>query len=123
MKNCNGCTLPFPLDEYRRVRKDRYGKMVVRHDSKCMSCRARVARERRNAMKQRCVDYLGGACVDCGYNRCLAAMDFHHVEPEHKDFEIGRYKQREWSKLKIELDKCVLVCRNCHAERHFNSSR
>jgi predicted HNH restriction endonuclease len=53
----------------------------------------------------------------CGYNKCQAALDFHHLIPEHKDVNIAHSK-RTFDKLRPELDKCILLCSNCHRELH-----
>lgn len=54
-------------------------------------------------------------CAICGYNRCIAALDFHHVNPQDKKFQIT--KQRIYKKNFIdELNKCILLCANCHRE-------
>ena len=77
-----------------------------------------VDRFRRN-LKLRAVSYLGGACIDCGYDRCVAALCFHHVEPNLKHFSISKDgNTAPWSEVQKELDKCVLLCLNCHAEAH-----
>lgn len=72
----------------------------------------------RNRLKEKAVEYKGGECVICGYDRCIKALDFHHLDASLKDFTIGSYSSISWSKLKIELDKCILVCANCHREIH-----
>ncbi len=80
----------------------------------CNSCRVNA---RRCVMKQRAVDYKGGECVVCGYSRCLRAIGFHHVDPEEKKFSMSSSTHMaSWGTLRMELDKCVLVCANCHAE-------
>ncbi len=74
---------------------------------------------RRVALKLRAIEYLGGKCVVCGYNRCAAALDFHHRNPHRKDKAIvNNIADWKWSDLKRELDKCDLVCANCHREIH-----
>ena len=45
-------------------------------------------------------------------------MEFHHLDPTQKDFGISSNSNRAWEKIRIELDKCVLVCSNCHREIH-----
>lgn len=70
-------------------------------------------------MKQRSVEYKGGACEHCGYDRCTAALAFHHLGEEIKEFGISaKGNTRSWEKIKKELDKCTLLCHNCHSEHH-----
>lgn len=80
-----------------------------------------VTKSRQN-MKRRAVKYKGSSCIDCGYSKCVAAMHFHHPDG-NKEFGIAASGvTRSWEKVKEELDKCVLVCANCHAERHHHTS-
>lgn len=72
----------------------------------------------RKRMKQKAVDYKGGACQICGYTRCNEALTFHHRDPSEKDFTIGYEKAWGFDRIKPELDKCVLLCNRCHAEVH-----
>lgn len=70
----------------------------------------------KNELKQQAVDYLGGCCILCGYHRCLRALHFHHLNPFEKDFNIS--EKYSWEEIKEEIEKCVLLCANCHAEAH-----
>ena len=73
--------------------------------------------KRRRALKQKAIDYKGGKCVCCGYDKHAGVLDFHHVNPAEKEFSIGaRGYTRSWEKIKQELHKCILVCANCHRE-------
>lgn len=74
----------------------------------------------RKNLKQRAVSVLGGCCIICGYNRCLAALEFHHLDPSHKDFGIAEAyaNPKKWETIVDELKKCILVCANCHRELH-----
>ena len=83
--------------------------------TKCNSC---CVNERRKEIKPKAVAYKGGRCELCGYNKCMAALDFHHKNPAEKEFSISGMHCLSWSKLKSELDKCILVCANCHREIH-----
>ena len=83
--------------------------------STCTSCRSTL---QRHAKKQKAVDYKGGKCEACSYNRCLRAMDFHHLDPEQKDFGIAGNPCSSWERMNKELDKCVLLCNRCHTEVH-----
>lgn len=77
------------------------------------------ASEFRRRLKQKLIDYKGGKCYNCGYNKNIqGAYDFHHVNPKDKKFTISTYKIVDFKKLKKEVDKCILVCKNCHAEIH-----
>lgn len=76
----------------------------------------------RRRLKEKAIIYKGGKCIVCSYNRCNAALDFHHVDPNEKDFAIARYGHcRAWLTVKEELDKCVLICNRCHREHHHGA--
>jgi hypothetical protein len=74
----------------------------------------------RRKTKQRSVDAFGGKCGICGYKKCNDALQFHHINPKEKEFEIGqtRATSKSWIKIVKELKKCVCVCANCHKEIH-----
>ena len=75
-----------------------------------------VTRNRRK-WKQRAVELLGGKCVVCGYNKCVRALHFHHLRD--KEFSISDSGcTRSWKRVEAELQKCILLCSNCHAEQH-----
>ena len=76
----------------------------------------RVVAHRRK-LKARAIEYKGGKCSLCGYNRCNAALEFHHLDPKQKGFGLSRSGiTRSWDSIRHELDKCVLICANCHRE-------
>ena len=73
----------------------------------------------RKRNKERLVEYKGGKCYICNYDKCISALDFHHLDPKEKDFNIGDSgKTLSFEKSKNEVDKCILVCSNCHREIH-----
>ena len=75
--------------------------------------------KRRKKLRSTAVRYKGGQCFLCGYNKCVQALEFHHPEPNRKDFGISASgTTRAWPKIKRELDKCVMLCANCHREVH-----
>jgi hypothetical protein len=61
----------------------------------------------------------GGKCTRCGYDKCFDALEFHHTDPNTKEFHIGERRGLNIDALRVELNKCILVCRNCHTELHF----
>lgn len=78
------------------------------------------ARERRYSRKQRAIHYKGGVCEDCREVVHPAAFDFHHTDPTQKDRDPGLMLSCSDETLFAELDKCILLCANCHRIRHFN---
>jgi len=90
---------------------------VARSDGRfrCAQCRIEVVTKRRRALKQILVKEAGGRCVLCGYSRCDRALEFHHLDPQAKQFQITSHT-RSLARLRAEASKCVLLCSNCHAE-------
>ena len=64
------------------------------------------------------IEYLGGFCIDCIKTFHPSVYDFHHLDSEKKEATIARIMGRKWENIKPELDKCVLLCSNCHRLRH-----
>jgi len=67
------------------------------------------------------LDYKGQCCEKCGYNKCSGALSFHHINPEQKLFRISAYTTTLYelnNYIKDELDKCQILCSNCHNEEH-----
>lgn len=74
--------------------------------------------EHRRRIKRKAIHYSGGQCIRCGYNRCHAALDFHHIDPTEKEFRLAAGRTWGWDKCKVEIDKTILICSNCHRELH-----
>lgn len=73
--------------------------------------------------KQMAVERMGGCCSKCGYNKCLSALEFHHVDKDEKSESPSYVIMRwSWERAKKELEKCILVCSNCHKELHDDAS-
>lgn len=84
---------------------------------RCIQCRSAAVSRRRRRIKATLVHEMGGACVLCGYSRCLAALEFHHLDPAQKSFAVGQHGiSRSLERAREEARKCVLLCSNCHAE-------
>lgn len=84
---------------------------------RCLKCRAEAVIARRRSVKATLVADAGGACALCGYARSLAALQFHHVDPATKAFQIAHCGvARSIAAARIEAEKCILLCANCHAE-------
>lgn len=88
---------------------------------RCNKCSVEHVQKRRFVLKEKAVQYKGGKCQCCGYNKYLGALEFHHIQPSEKNFGISsKGYTKSWEKVKNELDKCILVCSNCHKEIHAN---
>jgi len=86
---------------------------------RCRKCTVEAVQKRREAVKQMSIDYKGGCCNKCGYSKCNKALEFHRLDPTKKDFSISyNGNTYAWTTVKKELDKCVLLCANCHREKH-----
>jgi len=84
---------------------------------RCKRCRSEAVARRRRKVKQLLVKQAGGRCQLCGYERCLAALEFHHLDPKEKSFGLAqRGITRSIEEVRREAEKCLLVCANCHAE-------
>src|SRR5215211_263348 len=79
----------------------------------------KAVQRRREKVRLTAVEYKGGRCQVCGYNKCIEALEFHHLDPTQKDFGIShKGYTRSWAKVKEEVDKCILLCANCYREVH-----
>ena len=78
-----------------------------------------AVQKRREKIRLMAVSYKGGCCQICGYDRCVEALEFHHLDPEQKEFGISsKGYARSWERVKREADKCIMLCANCHREFH-----
>ena len=93
----------------------------------CYNCSPRgvtvadAHRAQKRSMKHILVEYKGGKCAECGYDKCEGALQFHHVDDNDKDFSIGEIHPGviQMNLLIAEVDKCVLLCANCHSRKHY----
>jgi len=86
---------------------------------RCLKCAVDAVARRRRNLKLKALKYKGGKCEQCGYKKSIRALEFHHRDPNEKDFHISNGGHtRSWDRVKTELDKCDLLCANCHAETH-----
>lgn len=98
--------------------KEQYGLSIPkqsREEKKAVNKKAVVTY--RQKQKKKAIEYKGGKCELCGYNKSVWALCFHHININEKEFNISQVTYK-WTKLKPELDKCMLLCMNCHAELH-----
>ena len=77
-----------------------------------------ILKDYRTRRKQKIVELMGGKCICCGYNKCIQALELHHLNPKEKEISLSNYSIG-WDKIVKELEKCILVCSNCHREIHY----
>jgi hypothetical protein len=113
MKQCKRCdTKKEETEFYYRKKENRFSYF-------CKSCTYKYQKERWIDRKFKAVELMGGKCCKCGYKKNIAALEFHHLDPDKKDFDWGSGKKKGWKRTIEELKKCVLVCSNCHREIHY----
>ncbi len=83
----------------------------------CKVCTKEQTVTRQREKKLQAVEYMGGKCVDCNYSGHPAVFDFHHINSD-KEFTISSRALASFNAIKKELDKCELLCSNCHRIRH-----
>ena len=131
MKQCTKCKETKELNEFNK-NKDCYNSWCI----KCVRERSKefyLKNKEKQILKfkkqnKEKADFIlslkeGKYCEKCGYNKCLASLDFHHLDPKQKDFNISDFKRtRGFSDLILinnEIKKCIVLCSNCHREFHF----
>ena len=95
---------------------------------KCKKCDYLYTKRYKEKNKLEAISYGGGCCQKCGYDKCIDSLHFHHIDPSKKEFGIfesrpGYKKVRNIELLKKEMDKCILLCANCHMEIHSEDER
>lgn len=113
---CTHCKLTKPVIDF-------YANSKGFPLSLCKDCHGQSCRLRKRKFKQECVKYKGGCCQRCGYSKCIWAMEFHHRNPAEKKFKIADSPHHSLSEtIKKELDKCDLLCVNCHREAEYEDA-
>lgn len=109
MKNCSKCNSTGP-----------FYKKGNRKSSYCTVCFNKYCMERWKDKKQKSILYKGNCCLDCKQQFHYSVYEFHHLDPNSKDYNWSKLRMKSWSNICKELDKCVLLCANCHRSRHWN---
>lgn len=104
MKTCSRCKRKISLEVFR--------------EAFCDECMAQYQFERLWQIKEEAIKYKGGKCCICGYFKYIGSLDFHHRTPAEKDYNIA-HTGSQLEIIKPELDKCDLLCANCHRKLHF----
>jgi len=113
-QQCSRCSKTLPVEDFylKRILKTR----ERRRHSFCKNCKKIEIKHAHRDLKSRAVILMGNQCADCHRQFPQCVYQFHHLDPKEKD--IGIAKIHSWEKMQSELQKCVMICANCHSIRH-----
>jgi hypothetical protein len=112
-KTCAKCRKQFPATS-----EFFYNLKGKGFHSYCKKCNSTVKVEHNRKIKLLAIGYLGGKCKKCSHKGEPCDFDFHHLNPDEKEFNIGKNKNVTFDNIKKELDKCILLCAICHRRLH-----
>lgn len=121
-KTCKDCGGEYEIHYFVKNSRLKDG-----YTNQCKTCRNRIRKEKglELSLQQKkmrdAVDYAGGKCSSCGIKHDglnTVIFDFHHTNPEEKEHNISHLKTSTWERIQTEVDKCILLCSNCHRLEH-----
>lgn len=115
-KYCPYCKKEKPFSDF-------YIRASGKYSGYCIECMQKESVTRFRKNKLEAVAYKGGKCEICGYEKCVDALEFHHLSPDEKDPNFKRMRGWKKERREKELDKCILVCSNCHREIHSGMNK
>lgn len=115
MNKCSTCQTEL-------TEENAYRKNTRRLQSMCKKCFNEYTSQRWIRRKKEAIEFKGGKCQSCGYDKYYGALEFHHRDPTKKEFSWNKMRLVSAKKLQAELDKCDLLCANCHREVHATNS-
>ena len=84
----------------------------------CGTCHNKYTLDKGRFNRLKAIQYLGGQCVCCGYNKHSCALDIHHLNPGNKSKSFSTFRGWSWEKIEAEIQDCILLCKNCHSAFH-----
>ena len=115
MKICTTCKIAKPNEGFAIDKRRQTGR-----NPQCRRCQLDAKKLKRANNKAKAVEYSGGKCKRCGIiSKCLDIYDFHHRNPLEKESSLNRLVNTDWESIIKELDKCYLLCSNCHKITHW----
>ena len=118
LKTCRKCNHEYPLTKEYFYSNGFTPRGTQKWKPTCKTCETL---ERKELIMSYILEVFPELkCQRCGYSKCFAALDFHHLDPKEKEYQIGDFfrSRRNKSIVINELNKCVLLCANCHREEH-----
>lgn len=117
VESCIKVSEKFNVSKFTVLKYIKTKKKQKLTDNELKENRCKAVTDWRIRTKEKAVEYKGGKCSVCGYDKCINALCFHHINPHEKDFTISG-RNLSWNRIQSELDKCVMLCSNCHIELH-----
>lgn len=132
LKRCNKCGASKELKAFHKNKQCKHGRTGT-----CRVCiddyRANWYQENKKKKQQQLnqrlrqrkrdvVEHFGNRCNDCGQSFPPFVYEFHHLDPTQKDVNPSAAMRRSEKNMWKELDKCIMVCSNCHKIRHWGES-
>lgn len=117
MKVCVACGLKKEAGKFRKY----YNGRKVRR-TMCMSCENKAKRDKNRERRISAFKHFGEKCADCGIkssSKNYIIFDFHHLDPKKKEFKFNRSNSVSDKRYWAEINKCVMLCSNCHRLRHW----
>jgi len=115
-KICTKCKIFKPLNS------ENFPTSRKSFSSWCRVCTNKDGNRKRIGMKNQAIIERGGACQKCGYSKCIAALEFHHLDSQAKSMRRTGMKNLREEEFRAEIEKCILICSNCHREIHWLES-
>lgn len=117
MRICYKCKIEKPESDFYKSSHTNGGL-----SSYCKKCHNKWTMDRKRIYKERLVEKFGNKCEKCGYDKCIGALEFHHVDPSTKDLNFKDImRNASFEKMEKAVDGCILLCSNCHKEIHYLS--
>lgn len=118
-KVCTKCGKELPIDQFNWR-----NKTLGTRRSECKFCHSdymkNIYKQKKDNLQSLKIDLK---CKKCGYDKCGASLEFHHINPEEKDEKISSLMVHRYdlnnSDIQAELKKCIVLCSNCHHEFHY----
>lgn len=118
-KVCGKCSEEKSLSDFYANGYTSKGKK--KYKANCKPCEGKISYTKKKELITNSLDNLGREykCERCGYDKNTAALCFHHLDPTKKDFEISVMSSYSKTEVEQEIDKCIVLCHNCHMEEHY----
>ena len=107
---CTICNIKYTIKNF-------YNNGKNRTHSTCKKCFIKDIQMNKIEKKKKAVEYLGGKCKHCGIDNIIV-LEFHHLNKLKKEATWNTIKRWKWERLIIELNKCIILCANCHKIEH-----